>query len=158
MITKTYQSFSCLSTNYSLTNLTGSGFSLVYNQHYSHATSMTDLENIKSQCNGFSMLCAAGGLANSDKLLLISCANCHAVLTPTTISSPVFVGSAYWYLTDGKSFGFAPDSTINQGSADSHDISSPYRLSWHLTGSGGWRLGNLTNLPDNVYKKYVLIR
>ncbi|RMZ97522.1 kinesin kif17, partial [Brachionus plicatilis] len=81
-----------------------------------------------------SVLCAAGGLANSDNLLLISCANCQVVLTPTIINSPVFLGSAYWYLTDGKSFGFAPDSTVNQHNADTHDTSSPYRLSWHLSG------------------------
>ncbi|RNA35267.1 kinesin kif17 [Brachionus plicatilis] len=142
-----------------MNDLTGSGFSLVYNQNYSHATSMSDLENIKSQCSSNSVMCAAGGLANSDNLLLISCAKCHAVLTPTEINSPVFVGSAYWYMTDGSSFGFSPDSTIYQGSADILDQSSPYRLSWHLNGYGGWRLGNRTYLTsNNNYRKYVLIK
>ncbi|RNA26323.1 kinesin kif17, partial [Brachionus plicatilis] len=145
---------SCESNN-SLNNLTGSGFNLVYNQNYSHTTSMTDLENIKSQCSSNSVLCAAGGLANSDCILLKSCANCQAVLTPTIINSPVFVDSAYWYLTDGQSFGFAPDSTVNQHNADTQDKSSPYRLSWHLNGHGGYRLGNITDLnSDNNYKKY----
>ncbi|RNA22762.1 kinesin kif17 [Brachionus plicatilis] len=150
-----YESYSCLSTYYSFNNLTGSGFSLVYNQNYYHVTTIAELINIKNQCSSNSVLCAAGGLANSDSLLLISCANCHAVLTPTIINIPVFLGSAYWYLTDGKSFGFAPDSTIHQGNADIYDASSLFRLSWHLTGSGGWRLGNISGLNShNNYKKY----
>lgn len=120
---------------------------------------MTELENIKSQCSNNSVLCAAGGLADSDWLLLISCANCYAVVQPTAINSPMFVGSAYWYLTENLSFGFAPNSTINQNLGDIYDTSSPYRLSWHLNGFGGWRLGNLTNLDgDNNYKKYILIK
>ena len=90
----------------------------VYEQFYSHSTMSTDLDNARSQCNTTSILCAAGGLVNSDILDLVACGNCYAVLSPTTLNSPVFVGSVYWYMTAGKSFGFSPNSIITKNSAD----------------------------------------
>lgn len=106
-------------------------------------------------------MCAGGGATSSDILELVSCGNCYLILTPTTVDMPVYVGSAYWYMVSGNSFGFSPIYEILQNKADTYDQSSPLRLSWHLINSniGGWRLGANTALDYSVlYKKYLLIK
>lgn len=115
---------------------------------------------IKNICNNKSILCAAGGKSGSDILNLVSCANCYSVLTMTNLNVPHYVGSAYWYLTQNKSFGFSKYSSINQNTADNNNHDDIYRLSWHLDHNhGGWRLGNIIWLnSDNNYKKYIFIR
>ena len=119
-----------------------------------------DLDNIRTKCNSDSVLCAGGGKVNSDILDLVSCGNCYSILAPTVLDKPIYVGSAYWYMTSGKSFGFSPIFSISQTTADMHDLSSPLRLSWHLNqNDGGWRLGSKTNLNKNQnYKKYLFIK
>ena len=136
------------------------GFVTVYEQFYSHWTMSSDLKNVRNQCNSNSMLCAGGGLKNSDVLELVSCGNCHAVLTPTSLNDPKYVYTAYWHMTDGQSFGFSPIYTINQSSADTFDLNDPFRLSWHLNQTvGGYRVGKISGLnSDNIYKKYIFIR
>ncbi|CAF0991711.1 unnamed protein product [Brachionus calyciflorus] len=135
-----------LTTNYPLSYLISLGFTLIYDQYYSHATTSAELDNIKSQCLVNSILCVAGGLVNTDILQLVSCANCHSLLTPTELDKPVFVGSAYWYRTQYSSFGFSPVYFIYQSSADYTDFENPLRLSWHLDGGGGWRLDYISGL------------
>ncbi|CAF1082112.1 unnamed protein product [Brachionus calyciflorus] len=148
-----------LTTKYPLKSLTNVGFRLIYDQFYSHATSSIVLDNIKNQCLKNSILCVGGGLANSDILQLVSCGNCQSVLTPTELDKPVFVGSAYWYRTPSKSFGFSPVYFIYQFTADNTDYKNPLRLSWHLDGGGGWRLGSLLSLDSSKsYKKFIFIR
>jgi hypothetical protein len=82
-----------------------------------------------------------------------------SVTTETTLNSPQFYGRAYWYFTNGQSFGFAPTNVINQGNADVYDQSSNLRLSWHLDGvSGGWRIGNVITLnSDTTYIKKIYL-
>jgi hypothetical protein len=82
-----------------------------------------------------------------------------SVTTETSFYSPQYNGKAYWYFTDGKSFGFAPTNVINQNSADITDQSSNLRLSWHLTGtSGGYRIGNVVGLnSDTTYLKKIYL-
>ena len=57
------------------------------------------------------------------------------VILQTTQNQSNKHGSVYWYLTDGKSFGFSPTYKIDQDSADVEDKSDKKRLSWNLTGS-----------------------
>jgi hypothetical protein len=56
--------------------------------------------------------------------------------------------------------GFAPNSTIDQFSADFFDESNNQRVSWLLnTPLGGYRLGSLYDLYDNTrYYKVILKR
>jgi hypothetical protein len=62
----------------------------------------------------------------------------------------------YWYNTPSKSFGFAPNATITQKTADVFDRASTLRLSWHLDSYTGFRLGNLLDLYNSNYLKIVL--
>ncbi|CAF0865388.1 unnamed protein product [Brachionus calyciflorus] len=151
---------SVLTTKYSISYLINNGFQKVYDQFYSHRTMSSDLTTARSYCNSNSILCAGGGLVDSDILELVACGNCFQILTETLIDAPNRVGSAYWYMTTGKSFGFSPIFTITQNTADTHDYSDPLRLSWHFDqNAGGWRLGTLTSLDNNIqYKKYILVK
>ncbi|CAF1097323.1 unnamed protein product, partial [Brachionus calyciflorus] len=148
-----------LRTNYYLNNLISLGFTLIYDQFYSHATTSLELDNIKNQCNINSILCVGGGLVNSTILDVVSCAICRSVLTPTELNKPDYVGSAYWYMTSPYCFGFSPVYNISQDLADNIDIENPLRLSWHLDGNGGWRIGKVMHLnSDQSYKKYIFLK
>ncbi|CAF0949249.1 unnamed protein product [Brachionus calyciflorus] len=143
-----------------MNHLIGLGFSLIYDYYYSHATSSVELDNIKSQCLADSIICVGGGLVNSDLLELVSCANCLSVLATTQLNNPIFVGSAYWYRTPSRSFGFSPVYYINQNYVDVvQDSNNPFRLSWYLGGEGGYRLGSFVTLHlSQNYKKYIFLK
>ncbi|CAF1094151.1 unnamed protein product [Brachionus calyciflorus] len=149
-----------LTRQYSITSLLTNGFYKVYDVFYDNYTLGSDFDRIKDQCSIYSILCAGCGSVDSDILDLVACANCYSVLTPTEQNKPVLVGEAYWYMTSPLSFGFSPNSTIYQNSADTFNSSDQFRLSWHFGQSaGGWRLGNLIDLNSNRnYKKYIFIR
>ncbi|CAF1081140.1 unnamed protein product [Brachionus calyciflorus] len=118
----------------------------------------SDVTLAKSNCCSNSILCVGGGSADSVILNLVACGNCLQILTNTTVNIPNLVGSVYWYMTPGVSFGFSPIYSITQNSADTYNTSDPLRLSWHFN-SGGWRLGTLTSLDsDTRYKKYILVK
>jgi hypothetical protein len=135
-----------LTSNIKIDELFIQGFQTVYDQLYSHNTTENELNDVKSKCNKDSIICI-GGADSNNKLLLVSCGLCLNILTATTPNQPRLVNGAWWYFTPGKSFGFAPNSTINQDRADNFGCKykgycdDPKRLSWDLDGTGGWRLG-----------------
>jgi hypothetical protein len=142
-----------------MNDLANLGFSLVYDYPYNHVTTRDEIMNIRRQCTPTTTMCVGGNRVNENSLLLLACANCLNVTTDTIINQPRLSEGTYWYLTDGQSFGFAPNSQISQTSADTTDQSSNLRLSWHLVvANGGWRLGNITYLNDDTtyYKKMYL--
>jgi len=132
-----------------MNTLLNQGFKTVFDQLYSNSITETDLNNIKTQCNQNSLICV-GGADSNNNLLLVSCGSCLDILTATIRNQPRFVNGAWWYFTPDYSFGFAPNSNINQNTADGFDcinnnwsiLKDSNRLSWHLSG-GGWRLGNI---------------
>ncbi|CAF1007353.1 unnamed protein product [Brachionus calyciflorus] len=120
----------------------------------------SDIAVAKSYCTSNSILCVGGSLNNSDILELVACANCLQILTNTTVNSPKLVGSVYWYMTPGVSFGFSPSSTIIQNPTDVYKLSDPLRLSWCINlNYRSWRLGTLTNLTSKtLYKKLLFVK
>lgn len=93
-------------------------------------------------------------------MLLLSCGNCWSILSATKKDTPVLINGAYWYLTPGYSFGFAPNSTINQVTCDKFDTTNNFRVCWHLDQNvGGWRIGSLVWFlnSDFNFNKYVFI-
>jgi len=144
--------------NVKMADLTNEGYSLVYDYPYSHATTRAEILNIRSQCTLSSLICVGGNRINEDLLLLVACANCLSVTSETTINQPQNYSGVYWYFTDGQSFGFAPNSNINQVSADAYDLGSNLRLSWQLQGGGGYRLGSIIDLGSATdYSKKIYI-
>jgi hypothetical protein len=147
-----------LANNVNMNDLTNLGFRLVYNYTYNHVTTRSEILSVRSQCTSSTIICVGGNRYDETFLRLVGCANCFSVTAETIINQPQFYGGAYWYFTDGRSFGFAPDFTIDQNTADFFDHSSNWRLSWHLDGQGGWRLGDAIWLTSdtNFYKTIYL--
>jgi hypothetical protein len=92
-----------------------------------------------------------GKAVGSSTLPVLAAAPTSQVFTETVINTPQLINGTYWYYTQNKSIGFSPTNIITQSPADSTDMSSPLRLSWHLlTSDGGWRLGATTWLNDST--------
>lgn len=134
------------------------GYSLIFSYPYLYSTTRNDLLAYKNNyCNANSILCFAGGPTVSEIMTIVACADCFSIVSDTTLNQPVFHGAAYWYLTDTYSFGFSDVNTINQFLVDLLDMSDPYKLSWHLTGGPGYRVGT-TISTGNDYTKYVFVK
>ena len=131
------------------------GFGLIYDKSYNWATTSDEINSFRSQCSASSVLCIAGKYLN---IILAACGNCYAITSQTVFNTPVYDSGVWWYNTPGNSFGFSPSSTINQNKADTYNFNPKFRLSWHLTNVGGWRLGSLTGLYSDVYHKCVYLK
>ena len=68
-------------------------------------------------------------------------------LTPRLTPRPV---AYHGDMSTGQSCGFAADSALSQGSADTSTSNPEYRLSWHLGQTvGGYRAGTTTGLTSD---------
>ena len=147
--------------NIHVSKLTGSGYSYVYNKPYNHKTTSSEMDEIKKSCLPTTNLCLGGRDSTNDVLLVVSCGLCSVIFTKTAKNTPNLHNGAYWYYTPDCSFtcqsmGFAPNSTINQFTADYFDQSNNQRVSWHVDGPGGYRLGSL--YENTRYYKVILKR
>jgi hypothetical protein len=148
--------------NIPISTLTNKGYSYVYNKPYNHKTISSEMDEIKNSCLPTSILCLGGRDSTNDVLSVVSCGLCSVIFNETPKNTPNLYNGAYWYYSpdesDIQSMGFAPNSTINQFSADYFDHSNNQRVSWHLNDSiGGWRLGSLIELNDDTrYYKVIL--
>lgn len=129
------------------------GWLSVFDQPYSHPTRIDDLKQISGICHNEVLVGAM-----HDGVITLAAVGPVSVLTLNTPwNQPKQFGEVYWYSTNGKSFGFAPTSTIRQTSADTQDLDDSQRLSWLLDQNiGGYRAGvtrSLTN--DALWHKIV---
>jgi hypothetical protein len=158
-----------LASNIPINELLYQGFKTAYDQLYaSHGTTNEELFNIKLKCNKESIVCV-GGSDGLNTLLLVSCGLCLDILTTTELNQPRLVNGAWWYFKPYWSFGFAPSSSIRQTTADTFDCDAKIgskncndakRLSWHIDGNSGWRLGSLNNNAKTIqstYRKIILL-
>jgi len=139
------------------------GFVYAYNKPYSHLTTGTEMDEIKSLCLPTTVLCLGGRDITNDVLLVISCALCDDILSQTARNTPNLYNGAYWYYTpdveNSRSMGFAPHPFINQNNADIADKLNNQRVSWQLNEmSGGWRLGSLLDLDNSTNYDKVIIK
>jgi hypothetical protein len=128
------------------------------------------LSNITSACDQEYIL-YAGGLTNNSNLMLLAAGKREMVFTiqANMSNQTILENGSYWYFNTGMgSLGFAPNSTIQQNSADVYaawggDLDDgSLRLSWH-TGHcgegnicGGWRVGSITGLNwGDEYTRYI---
>ena len=115
-----------------------------------------DIDQIQTNiCNADTILCAGAGQTGSDIIDVLACGNCYIITTETALNAPKFEGSAWWYFTRDVSFGFSPNSYIQQDDCDVYDMENGLRLSWDLM-FPGYRAGSMiTESAD--YTKYFLI-
>eukprot|EP00761_Pharyngomonas_kirbyi_P007636 gb/GECH01007646.1/.p1 GENE.gb/GECH01007646.1/~~gb/GECH01007646.1/.p1 ORF type:complete len:490 (+),score=110.75 gb/GECH01007646.1/:1-1470(+) len=133
------------------------GWKIVYQTHYGHTTTESELKNLRDDGAFFcvagrkkgnnNLMTAAFGI-NEDVFLIKDRENSAPKASNTNV---------HWYLSPDESFGFAPNSNIELNSADVHARNDDDRVSWHLSGGGGWRVGSITGLnSDNDYEKIVM--
>jgi hypothetical protein len=145
--------------NVSEQTLIDNGWTLFYQETYAVPISALASE-IKP--NGQYVI-LTGKAVGSSSLPVLAAAPTAQVFTETEINTPQLLNGTYWYNTPNQSIGFAPTNTIQQMQADAYEstflgdaVSSPLRLSWHLYGDGGWRLGDVLMLNDSAaYFKQV---
>jgi hypothetical protein len=132
------------------------GFTVVYEYAYSSWTASTQISNIRAGCTSSTILCVGGRATSSDILLTVACGSCFIVTNTTVLNIPVLDNGVFWYNTPNKCFGFAPNASINQSTADIFDTESRLRLSWHLDVYMGFRLGSLSSVYGGDYYKIIL--
>ncbi len=146
------------------------GWELCYSNLYGDTVAFSAITNACDE----EYIMVAGGPTNGTTLDLLAVSPRTEVFTETpgqsicsesTTTAHLSNGS-YWYL-NGWSFGFSPNQTIHQCSADTYDAWSgttgAQRMSWHTNGDqqnrsimGGWRLGEKVGLNGSTeYTRYV---
>ena len=122
------------------------GWTLVFDQPYSHKTRLEDLTQVAGICHNHVLV----GATLNGTMSLAAVGPSSVLTLNTQWNQPQQFGQVYWYRNSGKSFGFSPSSTIRQTSGDNEDLSSPWRLSWALDQNiGGYRAGATRSLHDN---------
>jgi len=141
-----------------MNNLTDLGFRLVYNFTYNHLTTYSEIMSVRSQCTASTIICVGNNRYDETFLRLVACANCLNVTTENSLFNPTFYGeAAYWYFTNGKSFGFVPIDTISQRyyAFDIRELNS--RILWDLNGVSVSGLGNATWLAYETFFKKIYL-
>ena len=128
----------------------------VYDELYSHDM-RNSFDDIKARCDKFRFVLIGGRGAHDTAFILCAIAAPREVFRATTGNESHEVSGAHWYCCAGKSMGFAPNHSISLSPADTKDESDTRRLSWHINGSGGWRVGSKTGLNGSAeYRKVVM--
>ncbi len=142
--------------NVPISTVEGGGWTLCWSGLYADSASLAD---IQAACDQRYLLLAAGAVGASD-YLLAAAGERDSIFAPTGSNVTTLNNGTYWYFNTGASMGFSPNSTISQSSADvssstwnAVDATTPYRLSWHLSGgtslNGGWRIGGIITLNNS---------
>jgi hypothetical protein len=133
-------------------------WSIIYDFPYSHVTTVDELRALKSRCKKQIIVGAIEG--SSSTILKIAAMGPSEILSlDSPLNQPTKYGNIHWYLTSNKSFGFAPSSTtINLNHVDHGEKdNSENRLSWGLTGYGGYRAGAvIALLNNNEWRKIIM--
>ena len=130
-----------------------------YDQWYNHGTQMSHIETCKTAAGvdgWIGMGAKYPASASSFRILAFIRAN-DFVQSSSAFQAYGPHNGVYWYMYNGKSVGFASTSSIyilGGGDTSSSDCSN--RLSWHLTGSGGWRAGCTTYLNINTAWRKIM--
>jgi len=133
-----------------------SGWTLFFSEPYCHATTMDDFVPPDPRLQGGSLLVGARKAGSS--VLSVAAMGHFEVLTDhRKDASTTFHNGAYWYCLENKAVGFAPTEHISLSSADTYALSDRSRLSWHLTKSGGYRVGEVAELNNSKEWEKVIL-
>lgn len=129
------------------------GWLRVFDQPYSHKTCITDLNQAAGICRNEVLV----GATYNQSIVLAAVGPATVLSVNTLWNQPQQFGQVYWYRTNGKSFGFAPDSSIRQTLGDNYDLTNSQRLSWILDQDiGGYRVGSTRSfIDDSLWHKII---
>ncbi|MDR3540757.1 MAG: hypothetical protein P4L69_07265 [Desulfosporosinus sp.] len=134
-----------------------SGWTVAYDEYYSHPTTNEELDSIVSKYNKKRIVCIAGKKKECNLIKLAAFGTIGKVFVHTNSTTNTRnIGEVFWYFYPGNSFGFSNESNVFLNCADTTEGNK--RLSWHLKGTGGYRVGDTIKLNDNKeWKKIILI-
>jgi hypothetical protein len=140
------------------TRITAGGWTICYDQPYSHQTTAADLTRCSS-LGTFMLMGAKSSSGASNLTLLAAGATTNALATTSSTNAAYLENGAYWYNYPGRSVGFAESSQVNLWYPDTFnwDSECTQRLSWFIdVGAGGWRAGCATGLNSNsAWRKLI---
>jgi len=117
------------------------GWTMFFCQPYNHASSMSDFVP-PADLQGSALLVGAR-LARSEVLHVAAMGRADVITATRNNGTTRKHNGVHWYCYDWNSFGFAPSSKLKLSQADTFEPSCESRLSWHLTGTGGYRAGEV---------------
>ena len=121
---------------------------------YNDRTTQAKLTTCSNDPNQY--VAVGAKLAGSSTLSLVAVAKASEAFAQHCDAR--LVNGAYWYNCVGKSFGFAPSSSISLSSADDSSAQCSYRLSWNVDQNyGGYRAGCTTGLSSSSYYKQIYV-
>jgi len=125
----------------------------VYCADYSDRTKSKMLKELSK----YRFMAVGARKRGSNTLELVAMGTTESVLQPTVDNETNFHNGLFWYFNEKKSFGFAESAKVTLSVADS--MSGNKRLSWHLEGDGGYRLGNIVKLNNSSeFEKVIWVR
>lgn len=128
------------------------GWDCIYKKPYSDKTNESIFEKVQ---NSKKILIGARAV-NSPSLLLAAMGRTNKILQQTNDNETIKENGVFWYFRKNHSFGFSDTENIHLGSADL--LEGKFKLSWHLTGKGGYRIGEIKNLNDSeMFEKLIFI-
>jgi hypothetical protein len=147
-------------TNYPMYELSKIGYTQCYNAPYSAITTKEALSKCTADPNKRVFVGAAASSSSTSFMVGAGGIAGNVFASTSSTSAAVLSNGVYWYNVNGKSFGFAPVTQIYLADADTYDINSAERISWHMNGqAGGWRAGSANSLTnDPTYRKIVYVQ
>lgn len=138
--------------NVSLTQMMNDGFKIGMMELYSEPSVFDDFQKFKE----FRLVGVAARKKDDDNLILVGVGKGKKVFKETTsVNKTNFDNGCYWYYMKNKSMGFSNVDKVELESADTVD--GEMRISWHLEGSGGFRIGNLKGLNKSAEFEKIII-
>ena len=124
-----------------------------YSKPYSHGTTREQLASVPAHAR----YVFVGAVSPDGNIALAAMGERDEVLRVTdSVEKAHEHNGVHWYFKPGWAFGFSPTEEICLCNADTNDTSRELRLSWHLTGQGGWRAGNAKDLnKSEEWRKLV---
>jgi len=145
--------FSGIKTNLKMSDLRG--WEVAFCKPYSYKTSMKDFQ--LPGVAGDSPVLVGARKTGADTLLVAAIGRLDVIRAEKPLNSTKLHNGVFWYCTVGTSMGFAPDATVKMNFADTQDQASSSRMSWHLTGIGGWRAGSYNQLDvSQGFEKIIM--
>ena len=138
--------------NVSLRQMMNDGFKIGMIELYSEPSVFDDFQKFKE----FRLVAVAARKKDDDNLILVGVGKGKKVFKETlSVNKTNFDNGCYWYYMKNKSLGFSNVDKIELECADTVD--GEMRISWHLEGSGGYRIGNSKKLNKSAeYEKIIL--
>mmetsp|Transcript_23745 Transcript_23745/g.55377 ORF Transcript_23745/g.55377 Transcript_23745/m.55377 type:complete len:374 (-) Transcript_23745:103-1224(-) len=132
------------------------GWTMFFCKPYSHPTTIVDFLPPDKALRGGSLLVGARR-ASEDILSVAAMGHADVVTAQRSDGSTTHHNGVHWYCLPAVSVGFAPNSNVTLNQADTQHESSAQRLSWHLTGIGGYRAGSALGLNgSSEWEKVIL--